>query len=95
MAQKQVTRDDRGTQFRRMAPGSQMRLITPNDAEDNCPENSTLYIGVGGDLVILPEGNEDNDVQKITVTDGQEIDFVTVRRVLSTETTADQIFAIF
>lgn len=89
-----VNVDERGVNFARIAPGQKMTLVTPNDNDDNCPEGSTLYVATGGDVQILPEGNEDADIVVITVADGTFIDQVTVRRVLASSTTADFIYAI-
>lgn len=94
MAKKKIENDERGEQFRRIAPGSQMTAITPDDDTDNCPQSSTLYIGVAGDLCVLPEDNDDGDTVTIPVSDGQFIDQCTFRRVLSTGTTASNIFAV-
>ena len=95
MAKREVRNDDRGAQFKRMAPGQKMTAVVPNDDEDNCPANATLYIGTGGTLTIIPEGNDDGDTVPLVVTDGQWLDQVSVRRVLDTGTAASDIFAVY
>jgi hypothetical protein len=87
--------DDHGINLRRTAPGQQMLLVTPDDSNDNCEPYATLYIGTGGDICFIPEGNEDGDSVTMTVADGTFIDQVTVRRVKATGTTADSIMQIF
>jgi hypothetical protein len=89
-----VNVDERGLNFARIAPGQKMTAVTPSDSQDNCPEGSTLYVGTGGILQTLPEGNEDTDIVAITVVDGTFIDQVTFRRIFATNTTADDIYAI-
>lgn len=90
-----INDDERGIQFRRIAPGQRMLLVQPDDNNDNCEESATLYIQTGGEIVLIPEGNEDNDAITITVADGTFIDQVTFRRVKATGTTADLIYQIY
>lgn len=68
--------------------------VTPNDSTDLTTYAKALYVGVTGDVVVLPVGNAD----------GASVTFkahpvgympVMVRRVLSTGTTATNILALF
>lgn len=80
--------DDRGAQLRRLAPASRAGVVTPNDDEDNVPRHATLYIAGGGDLTVIPEGQDEPVAFEVA-------DFsyfnVVVKRVLASGTSATGI----
>lgn len=94
MTKRSTNVDERGVQLGRIAPGSQMTLVTKNDDIDNMPPNATLYVTGAGNLVVIPEDNEDADAVTIPVLAGQFISDCTFRRVKSTGTTATGIWAV-
>lgn len=80
--------DDRGKIFRRMAPGTRAGVVSPNDDEDNVPNDATLFIGTGGTITVIPVGQ--TDAVPFVVGDGSYLDVI-VSRVLDTGTDADDI----
>jgi len=68
--------------------------VTKSDTADILPYAKALYVGTGGDLVIIPVGNRDQDPVTFKA---HPVGYmpVQVRRVLSTGTTASQIVALY
>ena len=74
-------------------PGRRAAAVTPSDANDLPTYARALYVGVAGDLAVIPVGNAD----------GAPVTFkahpvgyvpVAIRRVLATGTSATNILAI-
>jgi hypothetical protein len=78
-----------------ISTGRKMAAVTPSDATDLTIYAKSLYVQTGGVIKFLPVENDDADVIPLTVADKTVIDFVQVRRVVSTGTTASGIFAIW
>ncbi|MHA1541341.1 MAG: spike base protein, RCAP_Rcc01079 family [Candidatus Hodarchaeales archaeon] len=67
-------------------------IVTPNDSTD-LTNPGNLYIGGGGDIAVIPYG-QDTSVILYGVVAGQELSLV-VKRVLSTNTTATNILVMY
>lgn len=65
--------------------------VTPNDATDLPDMARGLYVGTGGDVVLIPKGGSASVTLK-NVPQGSYVLFA-VKRVLSTGTTASNIVA--
>lgn len=75
-----------------VSPGFQFEAITPNDSNDLAIAARSLYIGTGGNIAVH---NSDGDTVLFTnVADGTFLPINTLR-VLSTNTTASNIIAIY
>lgn len=74
------------------------KAVTPSDtdnlvyAEGTDEREAVLYVGTGGDLKILTEGGD--EVTLPNVQDGSFIP-ISIKRVYSTDTTADDIVALW
>lgn len=77
-----------------ISPGRKMFAVTPSNTEDLAIYAKALRIEGEGTLKFLPVDNDDADVVTLAVTAGEVLDFVQVRRVISTGTTATSIWAI-
>lgn len=77
-----------------ISPGRKMYLVTPNDTTDLPIYAKSLRIEGEGNIKFLPVDNDDADVVTLAVTAGEVLDFVQVRRVIATATTATSIWAI-
>lgn len=74
-----------------ISPGRIMELVTPDDDEDFDVYAKALRVETEGTIAFLPVQNADADVVTLNVTAGEVLDFVQVRRVLDTGTTADMV----
>jgi hypothetical protein len=74
------------------APARRAQGVTPNDTTDLSVVAKALYLGVGGDVALIPAG----DAAAVTLKD-HAAGYVAVqaRRVLATGTTAANIVALF
>jgi hypothetical protein len=78
-----------------ISPGRRMAAVTPSDSEDLAAYAKSLRIETAGTLKFIPVENDDEDVVTLEVTAGEVLDFVQVRRVMATGTTAEDIWAIW
>jgi hypothetical protein len=68
--------------------------IVPNDILDLSPFHArTIHVGVSGDLVVIPAGNDDASPVTFKAVAAGRFDTVAVRRVLATGTTATNLVA--
>lgn len=74
------------------APARRAAAVTPDDAADLTQIAKALYLGVGGDLRIVPA---DGGAAVTLMNHAPGYAPVQVRRVLATGTTAAQIVALF
>lgn len=74
------------------APARQAAAVTPNDSVDLSPYAKALFLGGGGDVVLIPAGGETAVTLKAH---GPGYVAVQARRVLATGTTAQHIVALF
>ncbi len=76
------------------APARRLQTITPDDGADLPVVAKALFIGVAGDLKIVPAGSIDGDAVTLK---NHPVGYVAVqtRRVFATGTTAGQIVGLF
>jgi len=76
------------------SPARQVAVVTPDDAGDLSPYAKALYVGIAGDVRLIPAGAPDDTAVTLR---NHPVGYLAVqtRRVLATETTADAILALF
>lgn len=73
-------------------PAKKAVAITPDDNNDLTTYAKALYIGVAGDVTVLPTENDDGDY--VTFKNRPVGDFpIAIRRLRATNTTASEIIA--
>lgn len=72
--------------------GDNAFAVTPSDSADLTSVCRALYVGVGGDVAVITAGGD--TVTLKNVSSGQILDFVRVKRVLSTGTAATNIIGV-
>jgi hypothetical protein len=78
------------------APARMAALVAPHDTNDLPQYAKALYIGVAGDLTIVPAGDTSANGTSVLFTNVPVGWFpVQVRRVLDTGTDADEIVAVY
>jgi len=68
--------------------------VTPNDSTDLTDTGAALYVGTGGDVAVHMADGSDVSVVFSSVPDGTFLPIL-VDRVLSTNTTASNILALY
>lgn len=86
---------DRSPKSNQQTPFQSRRaaVVVPSDTQDLDPYAKALYVGVTGDLVVIPVDNRDQDPVMLKAHPVGYVP-VQVRRVL-TSSTASQIVALF
>lgn len=74
------------------APARKAVAVTPSDSVDLAPYAKALFLGGGGDVVLIPAGG---DTAVTLKAHGPGYVAVQARRVLATGTTAQHIVALF
>ena len=74
---------------------TRVSAVTPSDSADLASYPKALYIGVTGDVVVVPK-HADNDTDTVTFK-AHPVGYmpIQVRRVMSTNTTATNILALY
>ncbi|MBJ7486361.1 hypothetical protein [Brevundimonas sp.] len=76
------------------SPARRVETVTPSDATDLSAVAKALYVGIAGDVRLIPAGTSDDTAVTLR---NHPVGYLAVqtRRVLATGTTAEAILALF